>query len=65
MFLREDEKKLITPEFAQATSMSGSPDELVERIRGLGEAGYNQIAIQLVLGQESALEEWADVFERV
>ena len=65
MFLREDEKKLITPQLAQATSMSGSPDELVDRIRGLGEAGYNQIAIQLVQGQESALEEWADVFERV
>ena len=65
MFLREEEKKLITPELAQATSMSGSPDELVDRIRGLEEAGYNQIAIQLVQGQEPALEEWADVFARV
>ncbi len=65
MFLREEEKKLITPELVQATSFSGSSDELVDRIRQLGEAGYNQIAIQLVHGQESALEEWADVFERV
>jgi len=65
MFLREEEKKLITPELVQATSLSGSPDELVDRIRRLGEAGYNQIAIQLVQGQESALEEWADIFARV
>jgi len=65
MFLREEEKRLITPEFAQATSFSGSRDELVDRIRRLAEAGYSQIAIQLVQGQESALEDWAEVFERV
>ena len=65
MFLREEEKKLITPELVRATSFSGSSDELVDRIRQLGEAGYSQFAIQLVHGQESALEEWADVFERV
>ena len=61
----EEEKKLITPELVRATSFSGSSDELVDRIRQLGEAGYSQFAIQLVHGQESALEEWADVFERV
>lgn len=65
MFLREEEKRLITPELAQATSLSGSRDELVDKIRRLAEAGYNQLAIQLVQGQESALEDWAEVFERV
>ena len=65
MFLREEEKRLITPELAQATSLSGSRDELVDKIRRLSEAGYNQLAIQLVQGQESALEDWAEVFERV
>ena len=65
MFLREEEKRLLTPELVQATSLSGSRDELADKIKGLAEAGYNQIAIQLVQGQESALEEWSEVFERV
>ena len=65
MFLREEEKALITPELVQATSMSDSPDALADRIRQLEDAGYNQVAVQLVQGQESALEEWADVFAKV
>jgi 5,10-methylenetetrahydromethanopterin reductase len=65
MFLREEEKALITPEFVQATSLSGSKDELIDRIRQLGDAGYHQVAIQLVQGQESALEDWAEVFTKV
>lgn len=65
MFLREEEKALITPEFVQATTLSASPDELVDRIRQIYEAGYHQIAIQLVPGEESALEDWAEVFARV
>jgi 5,10-methylenetetrahydromethanopterin reductase len=65
MFLREEEKALITPELVKATSMSGTTDELVDRLRQLADAGYDQFAVQLVQGQESALEDWADVFSKV
>lgn len=65
MFLREEEKALITPEFVQATSLSGTEDELVDRLRQLADAGYHQLAVQLVNGHESALEEWADIFEKI
>ncbi len=65
MFLREEEKSLITPELVQATSLSGSPDALADRIRQLAEAGYDEFAVQLVPGHEAALEDWAAVFERV
>ena len=65
MFLREEEKALITPEFVHATSLSGTEDELVDRLRQLADAGYHQLAVQLVNGHESALEEWADIFEKI
>ncbi len=66
MYLREEEKQLITPELAEMTTLSGQPDALVERIRALADAGYHQFAVQLVQGEEaSALEEWADVFNRI
>lgn len=65
MFLRPEEKALITPDLVKATSLSGSSDELVDRLRGLADAGYHQFAVQLVPGEEAALEDWASVFERV
>lgn len=65
MFLREEEKALIPPELVRATTLSGTQDELVDRLRALADAGYHQFAVQLVQGQESALEDWADVFEKV
>ena len=64
MFVRPDETHL-TPELVQATTMSGTSDELVERLIGLKEAGYQELTIQLVHGHETALEEWAEVFAKV
>lgn len=65
MFLREEEKALIKPELVMGTTLSGSVDELADRLRALSEAGYHQFAVQLVPGQEHALEDWARVFEKV
>ncbi len=45
--------------------MSGTRDELVARLQGLKEAGYDQVTVQLVHDHESAIEEWADVFKAV
>ncbi|MBQ62927.1 MAG: hypothetical protein CMQ19_12745 [Gammaproteobacteria bacterium] len=65
MFLKEEEKALLTPEMVKATTMSGTQDELVETLGELGEAGYTQFAVQVVSGAEGALEEWSEVFERL
>ncbi|MGK0259011.1 MAG: 5,10-methylenetetrahydromethanopterin reductase [Candidatus Azotimanducaceae bacterium] len=64
MFVRPEETH-ITPELVQATTMSGSHEELVERMRQLQEWGYDQVTIQLVHGHEAAIEEWAEVFKQV
>lgn len=66
MFLREEERALIDPDLVRATTLSGSRDEVVDRLRALAAEGYDQFAVQLVPGQEvEALEEWAEVFSRV
>ena len=61
MFVRPEETH-ITPELVKNTTMSGRPEELVDRLRALIESGYSEVTIQLVHGHETAIEEWADVF---
>ena len=63
MFVRPEETH-VTPELVRNTTMSGTPEELVERLQALESAGYSQVTIQLVHGFEEAIEEWADVFRR-
>ena len=58
-----DEETHLTPELAKATTMSGTHDELVRRLREIQKQGYQQVTIQLVHGHESAIEEWAEVFK--
>jgi 5,10-methylenetetrahydromethanopterin reductase len=64
MFVRPEETH-VTPELVKATTISGTHDELVERMRGFKEAGYTQVTIQLVHKHESAIEEWAEVFKAI
>lgn len=64
MYLRDDEQH-VTADLARALTLSGTPEELVPRIREIRDAGYTQLTVQLVHGHESALEEWANVFESV
>ncbi len=65
MFVRPEEAPLYTPDLVRATTMSGTHDELVANMRTLAEAGYGQVVVQLVHGQEEAIEEWAEVFKAV
>ena len=64
MYVRPEETH-VTPELVKAASFSGTHDELVERLRGIDEAGYTQVTVQVVHGHEGALEDWADVFDAV
>jgi 5,10-methylenetetrahydromethanopterin reductase len=64
MFVRPEETH-ITPELVKSTTMSGTHEELVQRMRDLKSAGYTQVTVQLVHGHENAIEEWAEVFKSV
>ena len=65
MFVRDDERPLITGELIRAKSFVGSRDELVERFGRMKAAGYDQIAIQINPGQEHEIDTWADVLKAV
>ena len=62
MFLRDDEKFLVTESLIKRLTFTGEKADLQERVKQLDEGGYNQFTIQLVEHHESALEEWAEVF---
>lgn len=61
MFVRPEETH-VTPDLVRATTMSGTHEQLVEQLRKLDAAGYDQVTVQLVHGHEAAIEEWAAVF---
>ena len=65
MFVRPEEAPLYSPELVRATTMSGTREALVERLRGLRDTGYTQLTVQLVHGHENAIEEWAEVFAAI
>ena len=61
MYLRPEEEQFITGEMLKALTLTGTPDEIRERVDALRAAGYNQVAVQIVPGQEDAIEQWAEV----
>ena len=64
MFVRPEETH-ITPELVRGTTLSGTHDELVARLRELKAAGYSQVTLQVVHDHEAAIEEWAEVFKAI
>jgi 5,10-methylenetetrahydromethanopterin reductase len=61
MFLKPEERHLVTADLIRTMTFTGARDELRERLRNLADAGYNQFTVQIVEGQESALEDWAEL----
>jgi 5,10-methylenetetrahydromethanopterin reductase len=44
LYLRPEEARFVTPEVVRATTMTATPEELVERLRALAAAGVKQVA---------------------
>ena len=65
MFLRPEEAPFITAEMVRNRTLTGTPEEIRETVRTLAKVGYGQLVIQLVPGQEGALDEWARVLDGV
>jgi len=66
MKLREDDGKLLNTEVMTALcGFAATEQQLITHIRSLQAAGYSQFTIQLVEGQEAALEDWARVVQGV
>jgi 5,10-methylenetetrahydromethanopterin reductase len=43
------------------TTFTATEKELKERIAALADAGYTEIALQIVPGQEHAIEDWGRI----
>ena len=58
MFVKPEERPFVTAELIRRTTFTATERELKERIAALAEAGYSEIALQVVPGQEHAIEDW-------
>jgi 5,10-methylenetetrahydromethanopterin reductase len=61
MAVKPIERRFVTAEMISATTFTGTEPDLVERIAALRDGGYTQFTIQLVPGQEAAIEDWARI----
>jgi 5,10-methylenetetrahydromethanopterin reductase len=59
MAVNDIERPFVTAEMIRQTTFTGTEPELKERIAALRDGGYTQFTIQLVPGQEAAIEDWA------
>lgn len=58
MAVKDEERKFVTAELIRRTTFTGTQDDLLERIAALRDGGYTQFTIQLIPGQEAAIEDW-------
>jgi 5,10-methylenetetrahydromethanopterin reductase len=59
VFVKPEERRFVTAALIRETTFTGTQAALTDRIAALRDAGYTQLAIQLVPGQERAIEDWA------
>lgn len=58
MFVKPEERPFVTADLIRLTTFAATEPELKDRIAALADSGYDEIAIQIVPGQEHAIEDW-------
>ena len=61
MTVKPIERPFVTADMIRQTTFTGTEPDLLERIAALRDGGYTQFTIQLVPGQEAAIEDWARI----
>jgi len=61
MFVKPEERRFVTAELIAATTITATEPALKAKIAALAEAGYDEIAIQIIPGQEHAIEDWGRI----
>jgi 5,10-methylenetetrahydromethanopterin reductase len=61
MFVKPEERPFVTAALIRLTTFAATEKELKLRIAALAAAGYSEIAIQIVPGQEHAIEDWGRI----
>lgn len=65
MTVRPDEEHLITGDFIRATTISGTKEELRDKIRALKDMGYSLFSTHVRAARPEMIERWADVIDGV
>ncbi|HYU12630.1 MAG TPA: LLM class flavin-dependent oxidoreductase [Stellaceae bacterium] len=61
VFVKPEERRFVTAELIRRTTFTATEQELTQRIEALREAGWNQLVIPIVPGEERAIEDWARI----
>jgi len=61
MFVKPEERRFVTTDLIRATTITGSETEITATIAAFAEAGYAEVAVQIVPGQEHAIEDWGRI----
>jgi 5,10-methylenetetrahydromethanopterin reductase len=61
MFVKPEERPFVTADLIRLTTFAATEKQLKDRIDALAAAGYTEIAIQIVPGQEHAIEDWGKI----
>jgi 5,10-methylenetetrahydromethanopterin reductase len=61
MFVKPQERPFVTAELIQQTTFTATEREIKQRISALSDSGYTEFAVQIVPGQEHAIEDWGRV----
>ena len=63
MAVKDLERPLINAELIRTTTFTATEEAIKSRFEALRDAGYNQITIQLVPGQQAAIEDWGRIVQ--
>jgi 5,10-methylenetetrahydromethanopterin reductase len=61
MFVKPEERPFVTAELIRSTTFTATETEIRRRIATLADAGYTEVAVQIVPGQEHAIEDWGRI----
>ena len=61
MFVKPEERPFITADLVRLTTFAATERELKDRFGQLAAAGYDEVAIQILPGQEHAIEDWGQI----
>ncbi len=61
MMVKPEERPFVTAEMIRISSFTATEAELKRRVGDLRDAGYTEFTVQIVPGQEAAIEDWARI----
>jgi 5,10-methylenetetrahydromethanopterin reductase len=61
MFVKPEERPFVTAELIRRTTYTATEKELKDRFAALAAAGYTEVTVQIVPGQEHAIEDWGRI----